>query len=87
MDQEVGDLALALLDLGFEDNTRGGPLGVGLEFKDLRLQEDALEQLFDAVAGDSADFKHGRRAAPIFGDQVEARELVADLLGVGFGTV
>ena len=51
-DDDRGGRAAALLDLGFDDGAARCPLIAGLELEHFGLEQDALEQLVDALALD-----------------------------------
>src|SRR5262245_25839716 len=87
LDQEVRDLALALLDLGLQHDAGGGALEVALELEHLALEEHALEQLLDARALETRDRQHGRLSTPFLGRQPQGCELALHALGVGPGLV
>ena len=83
LDEDGGHGAPADVEMRFEHAARGPALGVGAEVLDLGHQEEAVEQLVDAVAVEGGDLGEDGVAAPLLGDQVLFGELLHDAVGVG----
>ena len=54
-----------------------------LQLQHLGLQQDRLEQVVDAFAGDRRDVDEDVVAAPVLGDDLVLRQLVLDPVGIG----
>ena len=62
--------------MGLNHGALGETIGVGLEVFDLGHQQDHLEQLVDVLASEGAHRHHHGAAAPVFGHQILAGELL-----------
>ena len=73
--------------LDFEHHA-GGRTRVGrLEVEQLGLQQQRIEQLVDALAGERRHADEQRLAAPLLGDQLVLRELPANAIEIAAGLV
>ncbi|MNS63753.1 hypothetical protein D3C72_968560 [compost metagenome] len=83
LDQDGGDRAAALVQLGLDDHAFGRTVRVGPQVHDLGLQQDGVDQAVevDAVLGRHLDDLGV--AAQAFGDDFVLQQLVDDLLRVG----
>ena len=50
LDENRGDWAPVRVEFGFDDDAVGGPVGIGLELRDLGDEADRLQQVIDASA-------------------------------------
>ena len=64
----------APIQLRLNDDAPGRPVGIGLEFHHIRLQEDQLQQLFDPDLLLGGDLAKDRLAAPFLGHQIVFRQ-------------
>ncbi|MND75857.1 hypothetical protein D3C80_674900 [compost metagenome] len=83
LDQDGGDRAAALVQLGLDDHAFGRTVRVGPQVHDLGLQQDGVDQAVevDAVLGRHLDDLSV--AAQAFRDDFVLQQLVDDLLRVG----
>ena len=65
----------------------GATVRIGFEFEQVRLQQNHVQQLINALLGQRRDIHENRVAAPIVGHQASVLELLADLHRVGIGMV
>src|SRR5690606_19801086 len=87
LDEHRSDRTASLLHAGLHNDT-GGRAGVsGLELEHVRLQENRIEQLIDALARTGGYVHEQRIAAPLFGQHVVLREIVAHAIRVRFALV
>ena len=87
LDQQGGHGALALVQTGLDHSALAAAVGVGLQLHDLGLQDDPLQQVADALAGQSRNGDAGGVAAPLLGDQAVLGQVLHDPLGVGGGFI
>ena len=87
LDQDVGDGAAALIQLGFEDEASGQTFGIGLKFQDIRCQQNGLQQVFNAFAGLGGYRNEFCRSAPVCGDQLVVGHFLFDLFNIGVGLI
>ena len=83
LDEDGGHRATTDVEVRLEHGAGGPTLGVGPEVLDLGDQQEAVEQVVDAVAGEGRDLGEDRVAAPLLGDEVVLGELLHDAFGVG----
>ena len=83
LDEHGGDRTAALVELGLDDDTAGGGVGVGLELEDVGLEQDHLEQVVDVQALLRRDVDEDVGAAPLLRHDLVLGEHLANLLGVG----
>ncbi len=76
IDQHGGDRAATLVELGLDHHAVGGAVGVGLQVEDLGLQQDALDQFVQALAGLGRDFDDLGFAAQAFDHDLVLQQLV-----------
>ena len=74
---------LALIELRFDDRADGTPRRIGLQFKDVRLQEDLIKQFADTGTLFGGDFGVQHRAAEIFEYDIVLKQVLFDLGDVG----
>jgi hypothetical protein len=81
--QDRRDGAAAAIEFRFEYRARGAPLRVGFQIRQVRDEQNHLEQLIEVLALPRGDFDGDRRAAPGFRHQTEFRQLTLHAFGVG----
>ena len=81
--KDVGNRTAALVQLGLEDESSCLSVGVGLEFHDIRCQQDGLEQVLNAGALFGGDFYKLGGAAPCGGNELIFGQFLLDALRVG----
>ena len=74
--------AAALFHAGFDDEAGCEARHRCAQFEDFRLQEDGIEQLVNALAGQRRDVHEDVVAAPLLGDHLVLGELVPNLVGI-----
>ena len=79
--------AATLIQLCLDDNTLGAAVGVRLELLDLGNEQNALEQLVDALTRQCRDGYAHDVASPLLGNEVVLGQLLLDLIGVGGGLI
>ena len=87
LDQQSCDGALALVQTGLDDSALAAAARVGLQLHDLGLENDTLEQVADAHAGDGGHRDAGDVAAPVLGHDLVLGQLLLDALRVGGGLI
>ena len=85
--QDGGHGAAPLVQLGLDDDTLGAAVGVGLQLLDLGHQQDVLQQIVDAHAGERGHGNADDVAAPLLGHQIVLGQLLLDVLGVSGGLI
>ncbi len=81
------DRAAALLEARLDHVAGGEPGGRRLELEHFGLQQNAVEQLIDALAGARRDGHENILAAPLLGNDAVLGELLLDLLRIRLGLV
>ena len=79
--------ALALIELGFDDDALGVAVGIGGEFLHLGDQPDVFEEVVDACARLGGDGHDDDVAAPLLGHEIVFHEPLLDLIGVCLGLI
>ena len=82
-DQDGGNRAATLVELGLEDVAGGEGVRVALELENVGLEKDRLEKVVDADLLLGGDVHEHVLATPLLGDDAVLGELLADLVGVG----
>ena len=82
-DEERRGRAAAELHLRLDDVAVGAAVRVGLEFKDVGLEEDHLKEVVHPLPRVGADLAADDVAAPVLGGESFALELLADAVGLG----
>ena len=85
LDQDGGDRAAALVELGLDDDAFGGAVGIGLEVEHFGLQQDRLEQLVEIGALGRRDLDVEHVAAHRFDEDLVLQQLGAHPLRIGLG--
>ena len=85
--QHRGDGAAALFEARLDHVAGGEPGGRRLQFEHFGLQQDAVEQLIDALAGARRHRHENILAAPLLGYHAVLGELLLDLLRIGLRLV
>ena len=81
--QHGGDRTAAAIELGFEHRAERRALRVGLVLADFRDEQNHFEQQVEPGLLLGRDLDEDRRAAPVFGHQIEVGELALDGLRIG----
>ena len=87
LDENGGERAAALVELGFDHRAFGGAVGIGLELEDLGLELDRLQQLVEVGLLGRRDFDVLDVAAHVLDNHLMLQQLLADLLRLGLGLV
>ena len=85
--EDGGHISAALVKGCLDYRSLGQSVGVGLEVKDLRLEQHLFKELVDVESLLGRDVLRLDFTAPIFNEQVHAGKLFLDALGVGVGAI
>ncbi len=87
LDENRGDGAAALVELGLDDRAFGGAVRIGLELEHFRLEQDRFQQLVEIGAVQRRDLDVEHLAAHGFDEDLVLQQFGAHAVGVDAGLV